>query len=201
MDASARGRTGPASAVPGYRTGPVGRAARVVLAGVAVLALASILDEDGVTGFRDPSVPTEPLIWVLSGLLLGAFVALVGALADALERPSESRRWQVLGLALLAIAVVAAAGAGLASSAQPWGFPLSDLVWWFDVLMLIETIVAVSIAIVLGAPGCEVGVWPALMARARGETSATVIGPTCVVGIHFIDEWEARRSTLGGGRE
>ena len=35
-----------------YRTGPLGRLARLALAAAAALALASILDEGGAVGFR-----------------------------------------------------------------------------------------------------------------------------------------------------
>ncbi len=73
-----------------------------------------------------------------------------------------------------------------------WDRPLSDLVWWFDALMLLETIAALGVAIVIGLRGCEVGVWPLLIARARGERAP--IGPVgCVVGLHLIDAWEASR--------
>jgi hypothetical protein len=64
-------------------------------------------------------------------------------------------------------------------------------VWWFDLLMLLEIIVALLIAIVLGTPGCEVGVWPALAARARGTASEPGVGLACLVGLHFVDAWEA----------
>ena len=73
------------------------------------------------------------------------------------------------------------------------GFPLADLVWTFDVVMLAQTVVALLLAIVLGTPGCEIGVWPEVIARSRGESAPPTTGLACVIGLHFIDEWEARR--------
>jgi hypothetical protein len=74
-----------------------------------------------------------------------------------------------------------------------WGFPLADLVWAFDVLMLSETIVALLLAVALGTPGCEIGVWPELIARTRGGRAAPAAGLACIVGLHFVDASEARR--------
>jgi hypothetical protein len=76
-----------------------------------------------------------------------------------------------------------------------WGFPLADLVWWFDVAMLAEQVVALTLAIVLGTPGCEIGVWAELIARRRGRRSSTVDGLGCIVGLHLLDRWEKQRST------
>jgi len=56
--------------------------------------------------------------------------------------------------------------------------------------MLVETTVALLLAIALGIPGCEIGVWPFLIARLRDERpSFNPVG--CVVGLHLIDDWEA----------
>jgi hypothetical protein len=121
------------------------------------------------------------------------FVILVGAVATALGGTAARRRWQ-LGAIIVLILVVAAAGAiGLRQHGSAWGFPLADLVWWFDVLVLVEQIVATLLAIALGLPGCEIGVWPALISRARGGPAGTDQVLACVVGLHLIDQWEARR--------
>lgn len=58
--------------------------------------------------------------------------------------------------------------------------------------MLVETIVALLLAIALGTPGCEVGVWPELLGRLRGEAVST--RPICILGLHFVHDWEARRA-------
>jgi hypothetical protein len=86
------------------------------------------------------------------------------------------------------------------ASGEVWASPLSDLVWGFDALMLVETIVALLLAIALGTPGCEVGVWPELIGRLRGEDGAASTRPICVLGLHFVDEWEARRARVRGAK-
>jgi hypothetical protein len=66
---------------------------------------------------------------------------------------------RTVALALLAGAAAVAAAVGALRSGGVWGSPLSDLVWTLDVTMLLETIVALLLAVVLGTPGCEIGVW------------------------------------------
>ncbi len=176
-----------------YRTGPLGRLARLTLAAVAGLSLSSIVDEGGIVGFRSPSILTEPSVWFLDTVMLGLFVYLVGQLATVLAGEGAARRWRFRALAALAAVMMVAAISGQAFFGAAWGLPLADLVWAFDVVMLLETIVAVLLAIALGTPGCEVGVWPELIARARHQASTPSAGPACIVGLHLLDAWEARR--------
>jgi hypothetical protein len=171
-------------------TGPIGRLARLLLVAVLTAALFSLLDQAGVVGFRNPSVPTEFSVWLLTALMVAGFATLAGAIASAAGRRSPWP-WRLGALALFVISALAAAVIGQVASDSLWGFPLADFVWWFDVLMLVQTIVASLIAIWIGTPGCEVGVWPALVARMRGRSWAPVAGPACIVGLHFIDTWEA----------
>lgn len=173
-------------------TGPIGRLARLILAGLFAVALVSFLDQGGVVGFRDPSVATEFTVWILTAAMVAVFATLVGAIASAAGRPSPWP-WRLGVIALFGVAGVGAAIVGQATSGGVWGYPLSDLVWWFDAVMFVQTIIATLIAVVIGMPGCEVGVWPALVARARGGNSAPVAGPACVIGLHLLDEWEAGR--------
>jgi hypothetical protein len=173
------------------RTGPIGRLARLVLALVIALwPLYSIADEGGPTSFRDSSNLTEPLLWVLTGALLVIFVLLVRQLAAG--TPSAARRWQTRALIGLTLVLAVAAATAWIASGAVWASPLPEVIWAFDAVMLVETIVALLVAIVLGTPGCEVGVWPELIARVRGGGAAAV-RPICVLGLHFIDDWEARR--------
>ena len=67
--------------------------------------------------------------------------------------------------------------------------------WSFDVVLLAEDVVALVLAIALGTPGCEIGVWPELIARVRGERSSRSTGLVCIVGLHLVDAWEARHRT------
>jgi len=84
------------------------------------------------------------------------------------------------------------------ASGAVWASPLSDLVWGIDAVMLGETIVALLLAISLGTPGCEVGVWPELIGWLRGAPTST--RPICILGLHFIDDWEARRRAANDNR-
>ena len=144
-------------------------------------------------GFRGPSVLTEPSVWILDGAMLALFVHLVGRLASATAGEAAARRWQVGALAGLVVTLAVAALIGRAVFGAVWGFPLADLVWAFDVLMLSETIVALLLAVALGTPGCEVGVWPELIARRRGERLPPSAGPACLVGLQLLDTWESGR--------
>lgn len=182
-----------AGAAGSDRTGPLGRLARLILAAAAGIALASIVDEGGAAGFRRPTVLAEPSVWVLHATMLALFVHLVGRLAAAVAGERAARRWRRAALAGLVAALGIAAAVGQLAFGAVWGPPLADLVWAFDVLMLTETIVAALLAIALGTPGCEIGVWPELIARARGVRDAPPAGAACPVGLHLLDAWEARR--------
>jgi len=171
------------------RTGPVGRLARVVLAVAYAAVLLSIVDTRGSARFRNPHILSEPTAWFLHLLMFISLLVLVGALVG----PAARRRFQVGTLAAGVAAVVVAALIGVFTRGAAWGFPLADLVWWFDVLMLSEGLVATLLAIVLGTPGCEIGVWSELLARARGRDFETHVGLSCIVGLHWLDAWEARR--------
>jgi hypothetical protein len=186
--------------VPVPRTGPVGRLARLLIAVALALGLLSIADQGGPASYRDPSNLTEPITWVLNGAMLVVFVLLVGQLVGATLGPGAVRRWQLGAVIALAVLLAAAAVTARIASGEVWASPLSDLVWGFDAVMLVETIVALLLAIALGTPGCEVGVWPELIGRLRGEDGAASTRPICVLGLHFVDEWEARRARARGAK-
>jgi hypothetical protein len=173
------------------RTGPIGRLTRLLLAVLLSLGLSSIADQGGPASFRDSSNLSEPITWALQVGMLALFVLLVGQLAAVTAGPAAARSWQIGALIGLALLLAAGALTAWVASGAVWAPPFTDLVWAFDALMLVQTIVALLVAIVLGTPGCEVGVWPELITRARGDDTVTT-RPICVLGIHFIDEWEAR---------
>jgi hypothetical protein len=181
------------------RTGPLGRLARLGWAAATAMILASIVDGRGPARFRNPHVLTEPSAWLLHAVMLVAFVLLVGAIASALGGRQVARRAQVGTLVAVAGTVALAGAVGHLAYGAVWGFPLADLVWSFDVLVLAQQVVALVLAIALGTPGCEIGVWPELIARRRGERSSPSAGLACIVGLHLVDAWEARHraSTWG----
>jgi hypothetical protein len=171
------------------RTGPIGRVARVVLAAAYAAVLLSIVDSRGSARFQNPHILSEPSAWLLHALMFITFLILVGTLV----RPAARRRVQVGAFAVSVVVVAIAALIGLLTRGAAWGFPLADLVWLFDVVMLAEGLAATLLAIFLGTPGCEIGVWSELLARARGRDFETQVGLSCVVGLHWLDAWEARR--------
>jgi hypothetical protein len=164
--------------------------ARLALAALYLWGLTSIVDSRLSARFRNPHILTEPGPWILLALMFLTFIILVGALAG----PASRWRWQVSAVAASATAVGVAAVVGLATRGAAWGFPLADLVWWFDVLMLAEGLTSSILAAVFGTPRCEVGVWRDLVARARGRSFQPEDGLACVVGLHLLDAWEARRA-------
>ena len=187
--------TEPRCAAASNRTGPLGRLARLGWAAATAMILASIVDGRGPARFRNPHVLTEPSAWLLHAVMLVIFVLLVGSIAAALGGRHVARRAQVGTLLALAGTVALAGAVGHLTYGSVWGFPLADFVWSFDVLMLAQEVVALVLAIALGTPGCEIGVWPELIARLRGERWSPSAGLACIVGLHLVDAWEARRRT------
>ena len=179
--------------VPPVRTGPVGRLARLGLAGLYAASLLSIVDRRGSAHFRNPHILTEPLPWLLHLVMLATFLVLVGALASVLVGTGASRRWQLRAVVACVLTVAAVGVVGLVTQGSFWGFPLADLVWWFDVVMLIAGLAVFLLAVALGTPGCEFGILAELFARARWGATRSEEGPTCIVGLHLLDRWEARR--------
>ena len=175
------------------RTGPVGRIVRLGFASAAALTVASIVDARGSARFRNPHILTEPSAWFLHGLMLTVLVLLVGAVSAGLVGDRVARRAQVASIVAIVVAVGVAGALGYRSHGSVWGFPLSDLVWYFDVFVLAAEVAAFIGAVVLGTPGCEIGVWPELISRPRGEKAGQMEGLACIVGIHLIDRWEAQR--------
>jgi hypothetical protein len=180
------------------RTGPLGRLARLILAVFLTYALASIIDEGGLPAFRKVDLLQEPGLWMLGAVTVTLFVYLVADLARAWKGNAIAVRVRIAALLALAVSVLLAAVVGLAVSGEVWGFPLADLVWWFYVVMLIETIVALLIAMAIGTPGCDVGVWSELIWGVRGGRRSDLSWVNCIVGLHLLDQWELGRRRTGG---
>jgi hypothetical protein len=169
-----------------HKTGPVGRSVRFCLLVVFAATLVSIVDASGSARFRNPHILTEPSAWLLHGLMLVVFVALSGTLAPA----HDARPVQLTAGLALAVVVAVAATVGQSAYGAWWGFPLADLVWCFDVLMLGLEVATTAVAIILGTPGCELGVLLKLLPHAPASPATS----HCVIGLHALDAWEARLS-------
>jgi hypothetical protein len=172
------------------RTGPVGRAVRLLLAVGFGVALATLVDQGGPASVRDPETLTDAPFVVLTIGMVAVYAVLVTQLAKMVGGEPAAKTVRTVALSVLAsVAAVAAVVSELRSGAV-WGSPLSDLVWALDVAMLLETIVALLLAVVLGTRGCEIGVWAEIAARLRGRPASP---PLCIIGLHHLDDWELRR--------
>jgi hypothetical protein len=172
------------------RTGPLGRAARLLLALVFAYGLATLVDQGGPASIRDPENLTDAPFVVLIIAMVAVYAVLVTELAKLVRGEAVAKRARWIALSVLAATAAAAAAVGEVRDGAVWGSPLSDFVWAFDVVLLLQTIVALLLAVVLGTPGCEIGVWNDIAARVRGGQASP---PICVLGLHHLDEWELRR--------
>ena len=181
--------TQPSGAAP--RTGPVGRAVRLLLAAVFAYGLATLVDQGGPASVRDPENLTDAPFVVVTIGMVAVYAVFVREVAKLVRGQAfATTAWKV-ALSLLAAAVVSTAVVGELRSGEVWGSRLSDLVWALDVAMLVETIAALPLAVALGTPGCEIGVWAEIAARLRGRPAASA--PLCIIGLHHLDQWELRR--------
>ena len=179
-----------AGPVTAPRTGPIGRAVRLLLAAGFAYGLATLVDQGGPASVRDPETLTDAPFVILTVAMVALYAVLVSELAKLVVGEAFAKTARKAALGVLGAAVVAAALVGAVRSEDVWGSPLSDLVWGLDVTMLTQTIVALLIAVVLGTPGCEIGVWGEIAARFRGRPASP---PLCIIGLHHLDNWELRR--------
>ena len=182
------------------RTGLVGRSVRALAAvglGAFVYLRLAAFAAHGPAGYRDPSIVLDPSLWFLTAILIAGFVDFAGRFAPGLFGAGSARGRTAAVMGLASVVVVAAA-IGLLLHGTPWGFPLADVWWWFNTVMLTQVAVAFALATWVGAPGCEQGVWRELIGRPRGERSGVY---ACMVGLHLLDEWEWRRIDRRAARE
>jgi hypothetical protein len=175
------------------RTGPVGRIVRLLLAVGFTYAFATLVDQGGPASVRDPETLTEPLFVVLTIAMVAVYAVLVSELTKIVAGEAVAKTARTVALIVLGLAAAVAAVVAEVRSGAVWDSPLSDLVWTLDVAMLLQTIVALLIAVGLGTRGCEIGVWGDIAARVRGTPAAPAI---CIIGLHHLDEWESRRRAV-----
>ncbi|MGH3952308.1 MAG: hypothetical protein ACRDSE_24870 [Pseudonocardiaceae bacterium] len=174
------------------RTGLFGRSARALAAvglGAFVYLRLAALGAHGSAGYRDPSIVLDLSLWFLTAILVAGFVDFAGRFVPGLFGTGSARGRAVAVFGLTCVVVVTAA-IGLLLHDTPWGFPLADVWWWFNTVMLTQIAVAFALATWVGTPGCEQGVWRELIGRSRQERSGVY---ACIVGLHRLDEWEWRR--------
>lgn len=174
-------------------TGQIGRLARLALAAAYAVSLVSITSPRLSAQFRNPHILGEIGPWILLALMLLSYVLLAGAIGFAFGGDAARTRWQIGSVVVAVAAGLLAVLATYALNGTGWGFPVADLVWWFDVAMLIEGLVALLLSVAVGLPGCEIGIWPLFIASIRGIAPLPEEGLACVVGLQYLDAWEARR--------
>jgi hypothetical protein len=153
-------------------------------------ALATLLDQGGPASIRDPETLTDVPAVLLTIAMVAVFAVFVREVAKLVRGEAfATSAWKV-ALSLLAAAATSTAVVGELRSGEVWGSPLSDLVWALDVAMLVETIAALPLAVALGTPGCEIGVWAEIATRLRGRPASP---PLCIIGLHHLDQWEFRQ--------
>ncbi|MGH7196396.1 MAG: hypothetical protein ACREGJ_01360 [Candidatus Saccharimonadales bacterium] len=161
------------------RTGPVGRLARVFLFALLVWLLYNTLS-GGIHKYE--GFGTDTVLWAQTGLALFVLKDALGML------------WPRIGfkLWLWGVILVALVGAvsAFAVSGMIWAAPLPQLVWIVNVVGFSVLSVEFLLAIFLGTPGCEKGVIAELRARSRDEQVPPA--PSCIIGLHHIDAWEAQ---------
>ncbi len=162
------------------RTGPIGRAVRLLLATVLAVFALDLIDA-GATDYDRTEVLRFPGFWLLTVATIDTFIRF-------LPLPRRLRWLAPAGLAAVAIT---AAAISVAATGSAWGPPLTRLVWSLHVALLVMASVSLIPAVALATPSCELTVWTDLRARARG-TRPPAVQP-CVAGLHLLDAWEARR--------
>lgn len=173
-----------------WRTGPVGRTARGLAATVLAVLVSLNLTTFAIHGpsrYRSPEVLTDLSVWLGTAILAAAFIDFAGRFAPGALGRQPPRKAKIL--TAMAIVAIAAATAGLADHGSAWGFPLADVVWWFNNIMMAQIALSFAVAAAVGTPGCEQGVWQEL--RGRDRRGGTEIY-ACVVGLHKLDAWEQR---------
>ena len=178
------------------RTGPVGRAVRLLLAAGFTYGFSTLIDQGGPASLRDAEALTDVTFVVLTIAMVPVYTILAGELAKIVAGEAVAKTARRVALGTLAAAAAVAAVVGQVRAGAVWGSPLSDLVWTLDTAILLQTIVALFIAVVLGTPGCEIGVWAEIAARLRGGPASP---PICIIGLHHLDKWEARRRARSAG--
>lgn len=167
------------------RTGPVGRAARVVLAALLGWAV------------YDLWVDRQAIFTPSEGLLDPGLLLLTGLMVHAVYVFADVFGWGRRSLAGLGVLAVLAAVLAVALESTLWAGPFTWLVWGLDITWLAVVVLAALIAAVAGTPGCEMGALRALMRRVGG--SADDDEPMfCIVGLRALDGWERRQPRSRG---
>lgn len=162
------------------RTGPVGRLARLALAGLVGWVVHNLW-VDRLAIFSPSDGLLEPGLLLVTGLAVHG----VYLFADLFD-------WGKKSLAVLGVLAVAAAVATVAQAGSVWAGPFTWLVWGLDISWLAIVALAALLAAVLGTAGCEIGALRALARRLRGSVDDDK-PMFCIIGLGALDRWERRQ--------
>ncbi len=125
-------------------------------------------------------IPGSVIFWVL-------VVALLYSMRDVINLGLKVRWGQIAQFVVLVAALVCIA-VDYIFYARLWAPPLGILfsLWFF--LTAIPLGVALTLAAILGTPGCEMRVYAGIIAKLQGHSASEHY---CPGGIDFIDRWEA----------
>jgi hypothetical protein len=176
------------------KTGPVSRTCRLLMAG-GMAFVAIDWASAGITDFSRPKTLTNPWLWILIGL--GIYYVLYQTAASGF-----GRRWGIRTVVAFGIVLIGAGAAALATEGELWAAPLTWMLFGLVLGLLILTAIGALISLALGTPGCEFGALGELIRRLRGVPEPEGADAMwCVLGMHRLDEWEARRSMDRDGAE
>lgn len=176
------------------RLGPVSIACRLVLTGVTAWSAVNWTSA-GIGWFSRSSTITDPGIWLLIGL--GIYYGLYQTAASGF-----GQRWGVRIVVAFAVVLAGAGVIALVTEGELWAAPLTWLPYGLVLWLFVSTTIAGPISLGLGTPGCEFGALGELIRRLRGVPEPEHADAMwCVLGIHRIDAWEARRSMKRDGAE
>ncbi len=168
------------------RTGPVGRVARLVLGGSVGSVVYGLW-----VGRLAIFSPSEGLL--NPGLLMVTGLVLYGVYTVA----DDLFGWGWRSLAVLGLLAVAAAVVTVGWAGTLWAGPFTWLVWGLNISVLTVIVITVLFAVILGTPGCEVGVLRGLARRLGGSVNDDK-PMFCLVGLGALDRWESGQAWFHG---
>lgn len=170
------------------RTGPAGRIVRLLFAAALGWVVYNLWDARTFI-FAGTNPLHDPGLWIMTALVVYGLYELANL------RGTGART-----LTVLAALIVASAVAALVWRGTPWTGPLTWLVWGFAIAGSAFVTLVLLTAVVVGTPGCEIGVVRELARRWRGETDEE--RPMfCVAGLSALDAWSAASGGIVPGSQ
>jgi hypothetical protein len=149
----------------------------------------------GIGRFSQTKTLANPWLWFIigTGIYYGLYETPAGGFG---------RRWGLRTVVAFGVVVIGAGAATVVAEGELWAAPLTWVLFGLVVGFLGLTAIAELLSMVLGTPGCEFGALGELIRRLRRVPEPGDADPVwCILGLHQLDEWEARRSMDRDGAE